>query len=223
MQIALDWLADYVDVSDIPAAKLADILTMGGVEAVALGRPYANDSVVIGEVLEAEKHPDADRLSVCRVSVGDGDPSTIVCGAPNVAAGQKVVVALPGTTLPGGMKIKKAKIRGVASSGMICAEDELELGDDHSGIIVLPEDAPVGERFFSYLAVDGEQIKLDVTPNRPDALSHIGIGRDIAALLDRPFTAPKISVEETGPKHLDAGIGGDRGRCRLPPLRGACS
>ena len=199
MQIALDWLADYVDVSDISAEELADILTMGGVEAVAMGRTLANDSVVIGHVLEAEKHPNADRLTVCTVNVGEESPSTIVCGAPNVAAGQKVAVALPGAVLPDGMKIKKAKIRKVESSGMICAEDELGLGDDHTGIIVLPEDAPVGERFLSYLCVDGHQIKLDVTPNRPDALSHIGMARDIAALLKKPFIMPEISVEENGP------------------------
>ncbi len=159
--------------------------------------PYL-PNVQVGEVLSVEPHPDADRLTVCTVTVG-GDPRTIVCGAPNVAAGQKVAVAPVGATLAGGITLEKRKIRGVVSDGMICAGDELGIGDDHDGIVVLPEGAPVGEPLAEYVGLATRQIKLDITPNRPDALSHIGVARDLSAVLGRELTKPKVTVSESGP------------------------
>jgi phenylalanyl-tRNA synthetase beta chain len=155
--------------------------------------------LVIGKVLEKEKHPDADKLSVTKVDVGIGEILTIVCGASNVAAGQKVVVATNGTTIhpfsgeP--FKIKKAKIRGVESNGMICALDEIGLGEDHSGIIVLPESAEVGMKAREYYKVKSDFVfEIGLTPNRIDAASHRGVARDLrAALIQRKKLNPELS------------------------------
>lgn len=199
MLISLEWLNDFVDVSDRSADELSNILTMLGLEAVTEGKLFSGESLVVGHVLNVEKHPNADRLSVCSVDVGADEPYTIVCGAPNVAAGQRVPVALPGAVLPGDFAIKKAKIRGVESSGMICAEDELGLSSDHSGIMVLPVDATIGEPLMHYLHLDSERVKTDVTPNRGDSLSHLGTARDLSAALDRPLKRPNPDVVEEGP------------------------
>jgi phenylalanyl-tRNA synthetase beta chain len=199
MLIALDWLADYVDISGLSGQDLTDRITMFGIESKYLGRTLANDQLVVGHVVEVEKHPNADKLTVCQVDTGNGEPSQIVCGAPNVAAGQKVVVALLGAKLANGMEIGKAKIRKFESFGMICAEDEIGLGDDHEGIIVLPDDAEIGTPFLRVMHMDGEQIETDVTPNRPDTLSHIGTARDVAAMLGNPLKMPEISLVEDGP------------------------
>jgi phenylalanyl-tRNA synthetase beta chain len=198
MLISLDWLNDFVDLSDRQTDEVEHDLTMLGLEAVLKGPLASGEKQVVGLVISVEKHPDADRLSVCSVDVGDAEPRTIVCGAPNVAAGQKVAVALPGAVLPGDFKIKKAKIRGVKSEGMICAEDELGLGDDHDGIIVLSDDAPVGESLTRYLNIDSERADIDLTPNRGDAMSHLGCARDIAATLDRELLRPDPDVIEDG-------------------------
>jgi len=145
MKLSYRWLARHVDLAGIPPQDLAQDLTLSTCEVEGLERflPHLHD-VVVGLVQAREKHPDADKLSRCTVDVGDGTLRTIVCGASNVAAGQKVAVALPGTELPGGLKIKKSKIRGVESEGMICSERELGLGEEHSGIWVLPAEAPLG-------------------------------------------------------------------------------
>jgi len=198
MQISLDWLADFIDVADIPPERLAERLTRAGIEATPLGTLVPVRDLVIGEVLEKRRHPDADRLSVCTVRVGAGKALTIVCGAPNVAQGQKVVVATVGVDLPIGIRVEKRPIRGVVSEGMICAEDEVGLGEDHSGIIVLPEDAPVGDPVMKYLHLDGERVKLDLTANRPDCMSHVGVAREVSALFDRPLHVPQIAVVEDG-------------------------
>jgi phenylalanyl-tRNA synthetase beta chain len=144
------------------------------------------NGVVIGEVLTCEQHPDADKLKVTTVNTGAETPLQIVCGAPNVAAGQKVIVATVGCTLypqpDQAFEIKKAKIRGVASDGMLCAEDELGLGQSHDGILVLPHDTPVGMNAAAYFNLEKDvQLEIGLTPNRADAMGHIGVARDIKA------------------------------------------
>ena len=213
MNISYNWIGEYVD-HGLPVDELAHALTMSGLEVEEVAQIGANlDGVVVGHVLEAGQHPNADRLRLCRVDVGDGEPVQIVCGAPNVATGQKVPVAMVGTTLmlpdrknpdekvP--VKIKKAKLRGEVSQGMICAEDELGLGHDHSGIMVLPPEAEVGTPFEAYLKAQGVPssdavIDIAITPNRPDATSHIGVARDVAALTDQPLTRPDVSLPTEG-------------------------
>jgi phenylalanyl-tRNA synthetase beta chain len=138
-------------------------------------------------VLSAERHPDADRLTVCSVDVGAGDPSTIVCGAPNVAAGQTVAVARPGAIMPDGTKLGEAKLRGVRSSGMILAEDEVGIGQDHDGIMVLEEDLPVGAPLSEHLPIVDEVLELEITPNRPDAMAVYGVARDLHAVTGAPL------------------------------------
>ena len=196
---------------------MADLLTMSGLEVEGIeasGRPM--DGVVVGYVQGVRPHPNADKLRVCDVDLGDGfndgEPVQIVCGAPNVAAGQKVPVATVGTTLllparkpPHALEpveIKAAKLRGEASSGMICSPDELGLPGGHDGIMVLREDAAVGQPFEDYLAAHGgapdRVLDVNVTPNRPDATSHLGVARDLAALADAPLQQPNVDVPEVG-------------------------
>lgn len=191
MKISYNWLKQYVDFDWSPE-ELSDRLTMGGLEVEGLESfesiPGGLDGVVVGEVKTCEKHPNADKLRVTTVDIGEDELLPIVCGAPNVAAGQKVVVATVGTTLypleGNPFQIKKAKIRGERSVGMICAEDELGLGDDHDGIIVLPEDTAVGTPAYEIFDVEVDTIlEIGLTPNRVDAASHLGTARDVAALL----------------------------------------
>ena len=217
MNISLNWLSDYVDHGLSPEA-LADLLTMAGleVEEVVESGPRL-DGVVVGRVLDVRPHPNADRLRLCDVDLGaaapaPNEPVQIVCGAPNVARDQKVPVATVGTELMlpardgSGLTpvtIQKGKIRGEVSFGMICAEDELVLGDDHAGIMVLDEDAPIGEPFAAYLrqrnALPGDAVlDIAITPNRPDATSHIGVARDVAALTDAPLVLPEVDVPTGG-------------------------
>ena len=203
MKITYNWLKDYVDFPwDWP--ELVERLTLSGLEiegAEELGQQYRG--VVIGHVLERQPHPNADRLSVCRVDVG-GEECTIVCGAPNVAAGQMVPVARPGCILPNGMEIKKARLRGVESSGMICAEDELGLGEDHSGIMVLDDALQPGQPFAAQIGLDDVLLDFEVTPNRPDCLSFLGIAREVRALTGAELRIPPCEVEESGPPTQDA-------------------
>ena len=203
MKITTNWLGDYIDYS-WDWRELVERLTMAGLEFEGvdeLGERF--DGVVIGRVLECDQHPNADRLSVCSVDVGD-TTHTIVCGAPNVAAGQKVAVALPGCTLPGGLTIKKAKIRGVESLGMICAEDELGLGENHDGIMVLNDSLKVGTPFAAATGLDDVVLDFEVTPNRPDCLSLVGIAREIQALTGSTLRMPDMGVEESGIASGDA-------------------
>ena len=186
--------------------ELAKLLTFHAFEVESV-EPYAHglDGVVVGRVETVDQHPDADRLRVTTVVTGEESPRTIVCGAPNVAAGQMVAVALPGTTLVNGMEIKESDIRGVVSSGMICAEDELGLGDMHEGILVLPEDASVGTPFAEYLSIEDTILDIDILPNRGcDALSLRGVAREIAALEDRPFSGDTESSE--APEALESPV-----------------
>jgi phenylalanyl-tRNA synthetase beta chain len=213
MKISTRWLRTYVD-HDWSAEELADRLTLCGleVESVEAVGPTL-DGVVVGRVLGVRAHPEADRLTLCDVDTGNGEAVQIVCGAPNVAAGQVVPVATVGTTLrlpdrdnPGArtpVTLRKAKIRGKVSHGMICAEDELGLSDDHSGIMVLEDHGRPGESFASYLERAGYPatdtvLDVAVTPNRPDATSHLGVARDVAALADRPLRRPDVALPREG-------------------------
>lgn len=182
MRVPYGWLTDYCDPSAEPR-ELAEQMAMTGTEVervVTLG-PASGDGFVIGKVLAVEGHPDADRLNVCRVDTGDSE-RTIVCGAPNVAAGQSVVVALPGAVMPGGMEIRQAKLRGVESNGMICSERELELGEGHEGILVL-DGAPVpGTPAADVLPLAEPVLELEVTPNRTDCFGIYGVAREAHAI-----------------------------------------
>ena len=190
MNISYNWLKDYLDFDlqpDEVAAALTSIgLETGGVEEVQTIKGGL-EGLVIGEVLTCEEHPNSDHLHITTVNVGGAEPLQIVCGAPNVAAGQKVVVAVNGTKLYDGdecFTIKRSKIRGVESNGMICAEDEIGIGTDHAGIIVLPADAVVGTPAKEYYNVKSDYVlEVDITPNRVDATSHFGVARDLSAYL----------------------------------------
>ena len=207
MKVSYRWLSDYVDLSGYTAQDLAELLTRGGIEVdVIEERNRGVSGVVVGFVKEKGKHPDADKLSVCQVDAGTGELLQIVCGAPNVAAGQKVPVALIGATLPDGLKIKKAKLRGVESQGMICSARELGLNEKllpkelQEGILVLPENLPVGAGIVEALALDDQVLELDLTPNRSDCLSMIGVAFEVGAILDRKARLPEANVArfETG-------------------------
>ncbi len=185
MKLSYNWLKDYLTF-DLTPAQVADAMTSIGIEVDSLEEqeeiPGGLAGVVVAHVLECVPHPDSDHLHVTKVDDGTGEPVTVVCGAPNVAAGQKVLFARIGTVLPGDFKIKKSKIRGVESFGMICAEDELGIGEDHAGIMVLPEDAVVGTPAKDYLGLKTEAvIEYEITANRVDASSHIGVARDLYA------------------------------------------
>ncbi len=182
MRIAESWLREWVD-PDFDSAKLANELTMLGHEVDTVHvEGEGLDGVVVAEVLEVAKHPNADRLSVCQVSAGNGTAIEVVCGAPNVVAGMKTPLAAPGVTLPNGLKLRKSKIRGVVSNGMLCSGVELGLGSDSDGIMELPQDAPAGAKLTAYLGLPDTVIEVDLTPNRGDCFSMLGIAREIAAL-----------------------------------------
>jgi len=187
MKLSYSWLKDYIE-CDLSAEQVADVMTSIGIECDGVEREEAVEGglggVVVAKVLECVEHPDSDHLHITKVDAGSGEPLQVVCGAPNVAAGQKVLLACVGATLPGDFKIKKSKIRGVESFGMICAEDELGIGTSHDGIMVLPEDAPVGTPAKEYLHLeDQEVIEYEITANRIDAASHWGVARDLYAYL----------------------------------------
>jgi len=200
MKISLSWLKQYIDLTESPE-KIAELLTNSGleVEGTEIHEQVRGGlkGVVIGEVLTCEKHPDADKLSVTTVDIGTEEPATIVCGAPNIASGQKVVVATVGTVLypptGGEFKIKKAKIRGQVSLGMICAEDELGLGSGHDGIMVLDTALPNGTPAAAYFNLENDHIfEIGLTPNRADATGHIGTARDLKALLTKEVKWPDV-------------------------------
>jgi len=196
MRVPYSWLREYCD-PDIEPRALAERLAMTGTEVERVGAigPPAADGFVVGRVLEREKHPDADRLSVCTVDTGDGEPRTIVCGAANVAAGQTVPVALPGATMPGGTKLGKAKLRGVESHGMILSAAELEIAEDSAGIMVLDDGPAPGAALTEVLPVAEPVLELEVTPNRPDCLGVYGVAREVHAISAAPL-APEPWAED---------------------------
>ena len=191
MKLPLFWLNDYVD-PGLEASKLATRLAMTGTEVdrVLTHGVAALDYFVVGRVLTAEQHPDADRLTVCTVAIGEGDTAQIVCGAPNVAAGQTVAVASPGAVMPDGTKLKRAKLRGVESHGMILAEDEVAIGTDHDGIMVLDDDLVPGTPLADVLPIATDVLELEITPNRPDCLSVYGVAREVHAATGAPIEPP---------------------------------
>ena len=188
MRVPVAWLNEYCD-PGLTAAEIADALTMSGLKLERLHRVGVGDPAefVVGRVLSAERHPDADRLTVCSVDTGSGEPSTIVCGAPNVEAGQTVAVARPGAVMPDGSKLGKAKLRGVESHGMILAEDELGIGEDHDGIMVLDESLPIGAPLSEHLPIVDDVLEIEITPNRPDAMGVYGVARDLHAVTTAPL------------------------------------
>ena len=182
MKIAESWLREWVN-PDLDTDALGHQLTMLGHEVDEITiEGDGLDSVVVGEVLEVSKHPDADRLSVCKVSTGSSKSVEVVCGAPNVVQGMKSPFAATGVTLPNGIKLRKARIRGVVSNGMLCSAVELGLGEDSDGIVALPPDAPVGTSLLEYLSLPDAVFDIDLTPNRGDCFSVLGIARDVSAL-----------------------------------------
>lgn len=205
MNLPMSWLSDYTDITGVTPKEYADRLTMSGSKVEGVENLGAEiDKVVVGEVLTCEMHPDSDHLHVCMVNVGEDEPIQIVCGAPNVAAGQKVPVALNGSTLPGGVKIKKGKLRGVMSNGMICAADEMgiensRLGyEPEYGILVLPEDAEIGSDVKDLFGLNENVVEFEITSNRPDCFSIIGLARETAATFKKPFNVPEPKFEEKG-------------------------
>ncbi len=209
MEVSLNWIRKYVDLSgsthgradDDPQA-LSQALTSLGLEVEGMRIVGGLPGVVSAEVLECERHPEADKLSVCKVTDGS-ETYPVVCGAPNVAKGQKVLLAKVGAELPGkngepGLKIKKAKLRGQESHGMICAEDEVGLGESHDGILVLDPSVPVGLPMDRIPGLGDVVFELNITPNRPDALNHVGVAREIAAKLGKPLRYPTEELHEAG-------------------------
>ncbi|WP_017463628.1 phenylalanine--tRNA ligase subunit beta [Dyella ginsengisoli] len=193
MKFSENWLRELVEIR-ADRAQLAHALTMAGLEVeelTALGEGL--DGVVVAEIVAAEKHPEADRLQVCRVDAGQGEPLQIVCGAPNARVGIKVPLATVGATLPGGISIKTAKLRGVASSGMLCSAKELGVDADASGLLELPLDAPVGQPLAACLGLPDASFELKLTPNRPDCLGLVGLAHDVAALFGSHVKVPAQS------------------------------
>ena len=199
MFISLNRLKELINFDYTPK-ELDRILTMLGIEVEAIHDYAAKyDKFVIAEVLTKEAHPQSDHLSLCTLNYGKPETIQLVCGAPNVAAGQKIVYATLGAWIPGpGFKIEKKKIRGVESKGMICSQAELELGEDASGIWVLPEDAVPGTPLADYLKLNDVVFDISITPNRPDCLSHFGIAREIAAYKRERFIRPEVTIQKSG-------------------------
>src|SRR4051794_36553922 len=201
MRARMRWLRAYCD-PPVSAAEAGKRLNDAGIELERIDRVGvgALDNFVVGRVLKAERHPNADRLSVCVVDDGSGAERTIVCGAPNVAAGQTVALALPGAVMPDGTELGQAKLRGVESSGMILAEDEVGVGEDHAGIMVLAENggpAP-GTPLIEALQIQDEVLDLAIAPNRPDCLAVYGVARELHALTEAPL-APDPTDEDVEP------------------------
>ena len=195
MKINLDWLSEYVDLPN-PAEELVDVLPMLGIEVEENddAGTVTLENVVVGEVLEKSQHPEADRLSVCSVEVGAENPAQIVCGATNFKPGDRVPVALPGAKLPGGFKIKKSKLRGVTSEGMMCSAKELELGDDDAGLFLLSGEPEIGKPITDVFS-KSTTLELEITANRGDCLSHIGVAREVSAYYQNPVRIPQCKVQ----------------------------
>ncbi len=203
MKLSYNWLKNYIDL-DIEANELSVLLTDCGLEVEGMefheSIKGGLKGIIVGEVLTCERHSNADKLSVTTVNIGGDRVLPIVCGAPNVAAGQKVLVATVGTQLHVGeesFQIKKSKIRGEVSEGMICAQDELQLGSDHDGIMVLADDVIVGANASEYFTVETDYIyEIGLTPNRADATSHIGSARDLVSVINRFYPEKKLKLSK---------------------------
>ncbi len=205
MKLSLNWLKELVDLPEISTSEIVHLLTMSGLEVeevIDQNEIYRN--FVVGYVKEKKKHPNADKLSVCTISTGQQDYQ-VICGAPNVDAGQKVVFARAGAIVPkGNFKISKAKIRGIESNGMICSEAELQISDSHEGIMVLENSVQEGSPLSEALHLNDTILEIAITPNRPDALSHIGVARDLAAIFKGEVKKPSLGFEENEDEASDA-------------------
>jgi phenylalanyl-tRNA synthetase beta chain len=220
MKFSESWLREWVN-PPVGTNELADQLSMAGLEVDSVD-PVAGEfsGVVVGEVLTRDQHPNADKLSLCSVDIGQDEPSQIICGAANVAAGMKVPVATIGAVLPGNFKIKKAKLRGVESQGMICSASELGLADSSDGIMPLTDDAGIGVDFRDYLKLNDQAIEVDLTPDRGDCLGLAGIAREVGVINRSPVTPPAINPvasvnDERFPVELDAPGACPRYTCRI--------
>jgi len=203
MRVSVNWLREFTPFAG-EIQELADRLTMLGLEVEEIAHPFAGlAKVVVGKVVECGKHPEADKLSLTKVDAGQGELLPIVCGAPNVAAGQTVAVALVGAHLPNGVALKKSKIRGAESRGMICAEDELGLGEGHAGIMLLDPALRAGTPLAEALQLDTEVLEVSITPNRADCLSVLGVAREAALAFGLPLTLPTATVNEQGPGRVE--------------------
>ena len=196
MKISLNWLRDFVD-CQLPASDIETLLRRAGLEVAGIEtRGAAIDHVVVAEVLESVQHPNADRLSVCKVNDGSAIPRQIVCGAKNYKVGDKVPLALPGAVMPGDFKIKSGKLRGVESEGMMCSAKELRLAEDSEGLLILPPDSipgtPIKDLFPSETLLE-----LEITPNRPDWLHHYGVAREVGVFTGLPVKVPQPTLPAT--------------------------
>ncbi|MGB6425996.1 MAG: phenylalanine--tRNA ligase subunit beta, partial [Solirubrobacterales bacterium] len=205
MRVPWSWLKEYCDPGSDPE-QLAERLSMTGTEVERIGHAgvASEEGFMVGRVISAEPHPNADRLRVCEVDVGEAEQRTIVCGAPNVAAGQTVAVALPGAVMPDGVRLAKAKLRGVASAGMILSEAEMELGHDSDGIVVLDTEAAPGTALGAVLPIAETVLELEITPNRPDCLGVFGVAREVHAISGAPL-APEPWAEGQDPEPTGEG------------------
>ncbi len=219
MRVPIDWLSEYVEVQLTPD-KLSERLAMTGTEVARVFRhgPLADENFVVGKVLSAQQHPDADRLSVCSVDCGESEPRTIVCGAPNVAAGQTVAVALPGAVMADGTELGEVTLRGVGSSGMILAEDEIGIGSEHDGTMVLADGVAAGTPLSDVFAVSSDVLEPEVTPNRADCGGIYGIAREVHAATGAPLKAapwaedPGAATIATAPAGISVTVD-DQGLC----------
>jgi len=206
MNISTSWLREWISplVTD---EVLAEQLTMAGLEVDGIDTVAPSfTKVVVGHVLSCEKHPDADKLNLCQVDVGETDPVQIICGAKNVRTGLKVMAAMVGAKLPGDFKIKKAKLRGVESFGMICSESELGMSDASDGIAELDSEAPIGQDIREYLDLDDNIIELDITPNRGDCFSVLGVAREVSANYNMAFVMPEVEVNTVGESSISTKV-----------------
>lgn len=210
MYVSINWLKEYVDIGNISVDELAEKITKSGVEVdhiIHVGKEI--EGVVVGYVKSCDQHPNADKLNVCTVDVGT-ETLTIVCGAPNIAEGQKVAVATPGSTLPGDFHIKEVELRGVKSNGMICSLQELAMDEAYipptmvEGIVVLDEEAVIGNPVTPYINLDDTILEFDLTPNRSDCLSMLGVAYEVAAILEKPIRFPTTDISTIAEKASDA-------------------
>jgi phenylalanyl-tRNA synthetase beta chain len=223
MRVSLNWLNEYIRLDDLSAEQVAEHLTDLGLEVEAIESATSiPDEVVVAKVVSAEPHPNADALKLCQVDCGEAEPVQIVCGAPNARPGISVALARVGAKLPGDFKIKKSKIRGEVSFGMMCSEQELGLGEGHDGIIEISGDHPLGSPASKALGVADATFEIGLTPNRADCLGVIGIARDLSAKLGRPITYPTATPDLTGSldtsKHVKVEIEDKEGCSRFVAL-----
>ncbi|HET7380041.1 MAG TPA: phenylalanine--tRNA ligase subunit beta, partial [Gaiellales bacterium] len=218
MRVPVSWLREYVSF-DLPVRELGELMSMTGTKVEAIHRtgvPGDAGLFRIGRVVTRGQHPDADRLSLCQVDVGEGELRQIVCGATNFAPGDTVAVALPGATLPDGTELRVAKLRGVESHGMMLSERELELSADHAGLMLLPDGPEPGSPLVDVLPIADEVIEFEITSNRPDCLSVYGVAREVSASLDADLAPwPGIDPVPAGSDTVDDWV---RARIDAPEL-----